>query len=57
MTCELCGTRPTGSIEVFFDNMDKPIMRAQDKTFLSGGIGFGSFDDTGNLDDVIVWGR
>jgi len=47
----------TGSIEVFFDNMDKPIMRAQDKTFLSGGIGFGSFDDTGNLDDVIVWGR
>ncbi|HNS23042.1 MAG TPA: DUF1080 domain-containing protein [Sedimentisphaerales bacterium] len=47
----------TGSIEVFFDNMDKPIMRAEDKTFLAGGIGFGSFDDTGNLDDVIVWGR
>ncbi len=47
----------TGSIEVFFDNMDKPIMRAEDKTFLAGGIGFGSFDDTGNIDDVIVWGR
>jgi hypothetical protein len=47
----------TGSIEVFFDNMDKPIMRAEDRTFLSGGIGFGSFDDTGNIDDVIVWGR
>jgi len=46
----------TASIEVFFDNMDKPIMRAQDKTFLAGGIGFGSFDDTGNIDDVIVWG-
>ncbi len=47
----------TGSIEVYFDNMDKPIMRAEDKTFLAGGIGFGSFDDTGNLDDVVVWGK
>lgn len=47
----------TGSIEVYFDDMDKPIMRAEDKTFLAGGIGFGSFDDTGNLDDVIVWGK
>ena len=47
----------SGSIEVYFDDMDKPIMRAQDKTFLSGGIGFGSFDDTGNIDNVIVWGK
>lgn len=47
----------SGSIEVYFDNMDKPIMTAQDKTFLSGGIGFGSFDDTGAIDNVIVWGR
>lgn len=47
----------TGLIQVFFDDMDKPIMQAQDKTFLSGGIGFGSFDDTGAIDDVIVWGR
>jgi len=46
-----------GSIQVYFDNMDKPIMTAQDKTFLSGGIGFGSFDDTGAIDNVIVWGR
>ncbi len=47
----------TGSIEVFFDDMDKPVMRAVDKTFGSGGIGFGTFDDTGNIDDVIVWGK
>lgn len=47
----------TGLIQVFFDDMDKPIMQAQDKTFLAGGIGFGSFDDTGAIDDVIVWGR
>jgi hypothetical protein len=47
----------SGSIEVFFDNMDKPILSAVDKTFLAGGIGFGSFDDTGAIDNVIVWGR
>jgi len=46
-----------GSIQGYFDNMDKSIMTAQDKTFLSGGIGFGSFDDTGAIDNVIVWGR
>jgi hypothetical protein len=47
----------SGSIQVYFDNMDKPIMTAQDRTFLSGGIGFGSFDDTGAIDSVIVWGK
>ncbi len=45
----------TGDIEVFYDDLDNSIMRAVDKTFLSGGIGFGSFDDTGNIDDVILW--
>ena len=47
----------TGAIEVYYDDMDKSIMRAVDKTFLSGGIGFGSFVDTGNIDDVILWGK
>jgi hypothetical protein len=47
----------TGTIEVFYDDMDKPIMRAKDDTFKTGRFGFGSFDDTGNIDDVIVWGR
>lgn len=46
-----------GSIEVYFDDMDEPILQAEDTTFGSGGIGFGTFDDTGNIDDVIVWGR
>jgi hypothetical protein len=32
-------------------------MRARDDTFKSGRLGFGSFDDTGNIDDVIVWGK
>jgi hypothetical protein len=45
-----------GSIKVFFDDMSKPIMIAEDKTFGSGYIGFGSFDDTGMIDNVKIWG-
>ena len=44
-----------GTIEVYFDDMDKPIMTAVDKTFTRGGIGVGSFDDTGKFDDVKIW--
>ena len=46
----------TGAIEVYYDDMEKPIMRAKDDTFKTGRFGFGSFDDTGKIDDVIVWG-
>ena len=46
-----------GTVEVYYDDMDEPIMRTTDKTFAHGAIGFGSFDDTGNIDDVRVWGR
>jgi hypothetical protein len=44
----------TGTIEVFFDDMSKPIMKAEDKTFTSGYVGFGSFDDTGRIRNVRV---
>lgn len=47
----------TGSIAVYFDDMENPIMKAEDKTFLKGGVGFGSFDDTGNFDDVKIWAK
>jgi hypothetical protein len=47
----------SGAIEVFFDDMEQPVMRAADKTFLTGGVGIGSFDDVGRMDDVRVWGR
>lgn len=47
----------TGTIEVFFNDMSKPIMRTVDTTFGAGGIGFGTFDDTGHIDDVMIWGR
>jgi hypothetical protein len=44
-----------GTIKVFFDDMAKPIMLAEDKTFATGQIGFGSFDDTGMVDNIRIW--
>ncbi len=45
-----------GTIKVFFDDMAKPIMVADDKNFDQGYIGFGSFDDTGMVDNIRIWG-
>lgn len=45
-----------GTIRVYFDDLSKPIMIAEDKNFTSGYIGFGSFDDTGMIDNVRIWG-
>jgi hypothetical protein len=45
-----------GSIKVYFDDLTKPIMLAEDKTFGAGQIGFGSFDDTGMVDNIRIWG-
>jgi hypothetical protein len=47
----------TGLIQVFFDDMDKPIMTAHDRTFAHGRIGVGTFDDTGRFDELRVWGE
>ncbi|MFP4055970.1 MAG: hypothetical protein ACLF0G_03785 [Candidatus Brocadiia bacterium] len=46
----------SGLIEVYFDDMDQPIMRARDKTFAWGRVGVGSFDDVGNYDDIVLRG-
>jgi hypothetical protein len=46
-----------GTIEVFFDDMQKPAMAATDKTFVWGQVGIGTFDDTANFDDVAVYGK
>jgi hypothetical protein len=46
-----------GTIEVYFDDMEKPAMTATDKTFAWGQVGIGTFDDTGNFDDVLVYGK
>jgi hypothetical protein len=47
--------KETGAIEVFFDG--KSVMTAQDRTFPSGRLGIGSFDDTGNFAEIVVWGK
>jgi hypothetical protein len=46
----------SGRIEVYFDDMQTPAMVSVDKTFTRGQIGLGSFDDTGNFDDVRLYG-
>lgn len=45
-----------GTIKVYFDDMTIPIMVAEDKNFGEGFIGFGSFDDTGKIDNIKIWG-
>jgi len=48
-------TLADGAIRVYFDDLSKPIMVAEDKTFGVGAIGFGSFDDTGMVDSIRIW--
>ena len=45
----------SGSIEVFYDDMQTPVMTATDTTFGTGRVGVGSFDDTGNFDEIKVF--
>jgi hypothetical protein len=46
----------SGTIKVYFDDFTKPVMIAEDKTFGAGYIGFGSFDDTGRVANIRIWG-
>jgi len=46
-----------GMIRVYFDDMEQPFMTAQDKTFLSGQVGIGTFDDNGNFDQFELRGN
>lgn len=45
-----------GTIRVYFDNMKTPIMETTDTHFGDGYIGFGSFDDTGRVDNIKIYG-
>ena len=44
-----------GSVKVYFDDFTTPIMIAEDRTFGAGYIGFGSFDDTGRIDNIRIY--
>jgi len=46
-----------GTIDVFFDDKPEPIMTAEDDHFKSGRIGVGSFDDTGQFDNISIRGK
>jgi len=45
-----------GTIEIYFDDMQKPVMTAKDTTFAWGRIGVGTFDDTADWDDIVLRG-
>lgn len=45
-----------GAIEIYFDDLQKPVMTAVDKTFTHGRIGIGTFDDTAEFDEVKLRG-
>lgn len=47
----------TGDIGVWFDDMEKPVLAAKDKTLGWGRIGLGSFDDLGEFRKVSVRGE
>ncbi len=46
----------SGKIDVYFDDMEKPVKSAVDKTFTWGQVGIGSFDDSGYFDDIELRG-
>jgi hypothetical protein len=46
-----------GLIEAYFDDMEKPLMTAHDKSFTWGRIGIGTFDDTADFAEVKLWGN
>ncbi|MDE0820590.1 MAG: hypothetical protein OSA95_05690 [Opitutales bacterium] len=52
---KLVREQESGKIDIYVNDMDKPIMRATDKTFGMGRIGFGSFDDTGRISKVRLY--
>jgi hypothetical protein len=45
-----------GSIKVYFDDLQTPVMAANDKRFSWGRVGLGTFDDHGNFDNVLLRG-
>jgi len=46
-----------GLMQVYFDDMQFPVLTATDTTFSSGQVGLGTFDDHGNFDDVKLRGK
>jgi hypothetical protein len=47
----------SGTIKVYFDDMEKPHIEAVDKTFGKGRIGIGSYDDMNDFDDIKIYAK
>ena len=45
----------SGAILVYANQNAEPIIEANDTTFEWGYVGFGSFDDTGRVGDIMIW--
>lgn len=46
----------TGEVKLYFNDFTKPVMTAEDKTFSTGWVGVGSFDDTGRFTRICIYG-
>ena len=46
-----------GTVSVYFDDMKKPLMTANDNRFREGRVGVGTFDDSGYFDNVMLRGH
>ena len=42
-------------IRVYYQDLTKPVLTAKHSDFREGYVGFGSFDDTGMIDNVRIW--
>ncbi len=47
----------TGDIKAYLDDMETPVLTVRDTTFTHGLVGFGSYDDTGYFDDIMLQGK
>ncbi|MCH2212213.1 MAG: hypothetical protein MK110_12985 [Fuerstiella sp.] len=54
---KLVRSTKSGTIAVYFDDMQKPHMQVNDPTFGKGRIGIGSFDDLNEFDDIVLRGQ
>ncbi len=53
-TVKLVRSTSTGTIAIYFDDMERPHLETNDKTFGEGRIGIGSFDDMDAFDSIVV---
>ncbi len=56
-TVKLVRDVASGSIAVYFDDLETPFMEVVDTTFTSGRVGIGSFDDMNDFTNVRIFGR